>query len=92
MGIAAAICIVLVPVSRNLCLVWMYASFGVVDFVGSLGLYLCFRNYFRDVPIITGQEVADVELDVAKVAEHGGTLAIEEEVCGSRVDHEQQAS
>ncbi|KAG9959601.1 peptide transport protein PTR2, partial [Aureobasidium melanogenum] len=77
-GIAAAICIALAPVSQDPYLVWMYASLGIVGFVGGLGIYLCFRNSFDDVPIITGQEAATVEVDVTGVAEHGGKLAIEE--------------
>ena len=57
----------------------MYASLGIVGFVGGLGLYLCFRNSFDDVPIITGQEAANVELEVTGVAEHGGKLMVHEE-------------
>ena len=65
--------------SQDPYLVWMYASLGIVGFVGGLGLYLCFRNSFDDVPIITGQEAANVELEVTGVAEHGGKLMVHEE-------------
>ncbi|KAI4854458.1 peptide transport protein PTR2 [Aureobasidium sp. EXF-8845] len=78
-GIAAAICIALAPVSQDPYLVWMYASLGIVGFVAGCGLYLCFRNSFEDLPIIAGQEAATLELAVTGVAEHGGKLAIEEE-------------
>jgi POT family proton-dependent oligopeptide transporter len=57
----------------------MYASLGIVGFVSGCGLYLCFRNSFDDVPVIAGQEAANIELDVAGVAEHGGKLAVEED-------------
>jgi POT family proton-dependent oligopeptide transporter len=57
-GVAAAICIALAPVSQ--------------------ALYLCFRNSFDDLAVITGRETADMELDVSGVAVHGGKLAIEE--------------
>ncbi|KAH0284953.1 PTR2-domain-containing protein [Aureobasidium namibiae CBS 147.97] len=77
-GIAAAICIALAPVSQDPYLVWMYASLGIVGFVAGCGLYLCFRKSFDDVPVIAGQEAANMELDVAGVAEHGGKLAVEE--------------
>jgi len=78
-GIAAAICIALAPVSQDPYLVWMYASLGIVGFVAGCGLYLCFRKSFNDLPVIAGQEAATMELDVTGVAEHGGKLAIEEE-------------
>jgi hypothetical protein len=56
----------------------MYASLGIVGFIGGLRPYLSFQDSYDDVPIITGQEAAIVELDVTGVAEHGGKLAIEE--------------
>lgn len=56
----------------------MYASLGIVGFVAGCGLYLCFKNSFDDVPVIAGQEAANMELDVTGVAEHGGKLAVEE--------------
>ncbi|THY19387.1 peptide transport protein PTR2 [Aureobasidium pullulans] len=77
-GIAAAICIALAPVSQDPYLVWMYGSLAIVGFVAGCALYLCFRNSFDEVPIIAGQEAANMELDVTGVAEHGGKLAVEE--------------
>jgi POT family proton-dependent oligopeptide transporter len=77
-GVAAAICIALAPVSQDPYLVWLYGSLAIVGFVGACALYLCFRNSFDDLAVITGRETADMELDVSGVAVHGGKLAIEE--------------
>ncbi|KAJ5301921.1 Major facilitator superfamily domain general substrate transporter [Penicillium antarcticum] len=43
-GIAAAICIGLTPVSRDPYLVWMYGSLGIVGFVAGCLFYACFRK------------------------------------------------
>lgn len=43
-GIAAAICIALSPVSQDPYLVWMYASLAIVGFVAGCIFYLCFRK------------------------------------------------
>jgi len=78
-GIAAAICIALAPVSQDPYLVWMYGSLAVVGFVAGCALYLCFKKSFDDVPVIDGQEAANMDLDLTRVAERGGKLAVEEE-------------
>ncbi|KAF4918709.1 putative peptide transporter ptr2 [Colletotrichum viniferum] len=41
-GVAAAICIALAPVSQDPYLVWMYASLGIVGFVAGCAFYACF--------------------------------------------------
>jgi POT family proton-dependent oligopeptide transporter len=43
-GIAAAICIGLTPVSQDPYLVWMYGSLGIVGFVAGCVFYICFRK------------------------------------------------
>lgn len=43
-GIAAAICIGLSPVSQDPYLVWMYASLAIVGFVAGCVFFLCFRK------------------------------------------------
>ncbi|KAJ5813837.1 Major facilitator superfamily domain general substrate transporter [Penicillium pulvis] len=43
-GIAAAICIGLSPVSQNPYLVWMYGSLAIVGFVAGCAFLLCFRK------------------------------------------------
>jgi POT family proton-dependent oligopeptide transporter len=55
-GIAAAICIGLTPVTKDPEILWMYTSLGVVTFVGGCAFYACFRNSFEDVPVIDGLE------------------------------------
>lgn len=77
-GIAAAICIALAPVSQDPYLVWMYGSLAIVGFVAGCALYACFRNSFEEVPVIVGTE-AENEVDVSKVSAHAGKLAVEEE-------------
>ncbi|KAF4780903.1 putative POT family protein [Colletotrichum scovillei] len=42
-GIAAAICIALAPVSQDPYLVWMYGSLGIVGFVSGCAFYFCFH-------------------------------------------------
>jgi POT family proton-dependent oligopeptide transporter len=56
----------------------MYASLAIVGFVAGCRLYFCFRNSFDDVPVIAGQEAANMELEVTGVAEHEGKLAVGE--------------
>ncbi|GJD01136.1 POT family protein [Colletotrichum higginsianum] len=41
-GVAAAICIALAPVSQDPYLVWMYGSLGIVGFVAGCSFYACF--------------------------------------------------
>ncbi|KAH4347489.1 hypothetical protein HBH98_094080 [Parastagonospora nodorum] len=43
-GIAAAICIALSPVSQDPYLVWMYAGLGITGFVAGCTFFLCFRK------------------------------------------------
>ena len=43
-GIAAAICIGLSPVSQDPYLPWMYGSLAIVGFVAGCAFYLCFRK------------------------------------------------
>lgn len=43
-GIAAAICIGLSPVSQDPYLVWMYGSLGIVGFVAGCAFFICFRK------------------------------------------------
>ncbi|XP_014557152.1 hypothetical protein COCVIDRAFT_26212 [Bipolaris victoriae FI3] len=76
-GIAAAICIALAPVSQDPYLVWMYGSLAIVGFVAGCALYVCFRNSFQEVPVIVGTEAAN-QIGVSKVTADAGKLAIEE--------------
>ncbi|WQF86475.1 Putative proton-dependent oligopeptide transporter family, PTR2 family proton/oligopeptide symporter [Colletotrichum destructivum] len=41
-GVAAAMCIALAPVSQDPYLVWMYGSLGIVGFVAGCSFYACF--------------------------------------------------
>ncbi|KAK3202436.1 hypothetical protein GRF29_161g1186034 [Pseudopithomyces chartarum] len=43
-GIAAAICIALSPVSQDPYLVWMYAGLGITGFVAGCTFFVCFRK------------------------------------------------
>lgn len=43
-GVAAAICIALAPVSQDPYMVWTYASLGIVGFTAGCTFYLCFRK------------------------------------------------
>ncbi|KAK7191062.1 peptide transporter PTR2-A (POT family protein) [Paraphaeosphaeria sporulosa] len=43
-GIAAAICIALAPVSQDPYMVWTYASLGIVGFVAGCAFFFCFRK------------------------------------------------
>jgi POT family proton-dependent oligopeptide transporter len=74
-GIAAAICIALAPVSQDPYLVWMYGSLAIVGFVAGCALYVCFRKSFEEVPIIVGTEAGN-EDGVSKVTEHVGKLPV----------------
>ena len=44
MGVAAAICIALSPVSQDPHLVWMYGSLAIVGFVAGCLFFVCFRS------------------------------------------------
>lgn len=71
-GIAAAICIGLSPVSQDPYLVWMYASLAIVSFVAGFVFYVCFRN--SDSVDMDGVGVVDgvpLEQQVTQVAEQG---------------------
>jgi POT family proton-dependent oligopeptide transporter len=50
-GIAAAICIALAPVSQDPYLVWMYGSLGIVGLVAGILFYVLFGRAF-DQPIL----------------------------------------
>ncbi|KAL6171719.1 hypothetical protein ACJQWK_02725 [Exserohilum turcicum] len=76
-GIAAAICIALAPVSQDPYLVWMYGSLSIVGFVAGCALYICFRNSFEEVSVIIGTE-AENEVDVRMIIKHAEKFAIEE--------------
>jgi POT family proton-dependent oligopeptide transporter len=52
-GIAAAICIGLTPVSQDPYLVWMYAALGIVGFVAGCLFYICFRKDASLDPVIS---------------------------------------
>lgn len=43
-GVAAAICIALSPVSQDPYLVWMYAGLGITGFVAGCTFFVCFRK------------------------------------------------
>jgi POT family proton-dependent oligopeptide transporter len=43
-GVAAAICIALSPVSQDPHLVWMYGSLAIVGFVAGCLFFFCFRS------------------------------------------------
>ncbi|KAE8836381.1 hypothetical protein HRS9139_04479 [Pyrenophora teres f. teres] len=77
-GIAAAICIALAPVSQDPYLVWMYGSLSIIGFVGGCALYICFRKSFGEVPVIVGTEAGN-DVGVSEVTAHAGKLAVEEE-------------
>ncbi|KAI1536634.1 PTR2 Dipeptide tripeptide permease [Pyrenophora tritici-repentis] len=77
-GIAAAICIALAPVSQDPYLVWMYGSLAIVGFVAGCALYICFRKSFGEVPVIVGTATGN-DVGVSEVTEHAGKLAVDEE-------------
>jgi POT family proton-dependent oligopeptide transporter len=73
-GIAAAICIGLSPVSEDPKLVWMYGSLAIVGFVAGCLFYICFRKSDLDEPIIPGLDGVPVEgsgQNVTHVADYG---------------------
>lgn len=51
-GIAAAICISLTPVTKDPDILWMYTSLAVITFVGGCAFYACFRNSLEPVPVL----------------------------------------
>ncbi|KAK2755045.1 hypothetical protein FQN54_006573 [Arachnomyces sp. PD_36] len=55
-GIAAAICIGLTPVSQDPYLVWMYASLAIVGFVAGCAFYFFSRRSSRDMPGLEARE------------------------------------
>lgn len=74
-GIAAAICIGLSPVSQDPYILWMYASLAIVGFVAGCLFYFCFRNSDSLDLVNTGfVEGVPVEANgqhVTHVANHG---------------------
>ncbi|KAJ5674922.1 uncharacterized protein N7477_004856 [Penicillium maclennaniae] len=74
-GIAAAICIGLSPVSQDPYIVWMYGSLAIVGFVAGCLFYLCFRKSDSlDVEISRSVESISVEghgAHVTQVADGG---------------------
>jgi POT family proton-dependent oligopeptide transporter len=57
LGIGAAICISLTPVTKDPEILWMYTSLGVVSFVAGVLFYFCFRNSFgEEVQVLVAQE------------------------------------
>jgi POT family proton-dependent oligopeptide transporter len=76
-GIAAAICIGLTPVSQDPYLVWMYGSLGIVSFVAGGVFYVSFRKSASLDPdaldIVQGVEGNREEvLQVADSGKHSG--------------------
>lgn len=73
-GIAAAICIGLSPVSQDPYILWMYASLAIVGFVAGCLFYICFRKSDSLDPVIPGLvEGVPVEGNrqhVTQVADH----------------------
>lgn len=55
-GIAAAICIALAPVSQDPYLVWMYGSLAIVGFVAGIVFYVLFGRSFGEVQILESVE------------------------------------
>ncbi|KAH6696926.1 POT family protein [Plectosphaerella plurivora] len=55
-GIAAAICIALSPVSQDPYLVWMYGALAIVAFVAGCAFYACFYSHRNDRPIQETEE------------------------------------
>ncbi|KAL5338359.1 POT family-domain-containing protein [Aspergillus crustosus] len=58
-GIAAAICIALAPVSQDPHLVWMYGSLAIVGAVGGVLFYVLFGRAFDGAVVIEAVESAD---------------------------------
>ncbi|KAL4865118.1 hypothetical protein BDV12DRAFT_200401 [Aspergillus spectabilis] len=58
-GIAAAICIALAPVSQDPHLVWMYGSLGIVGAVGGVLFYVLFGRAFNEPIVIESIESSD---------------------------------
>jgi POT family proton-dependent oligopeptide transporter len=78
-GIAAAICIGLSPVSQDPYLVWMYASLAIVGFVAGCVFYACFwklsRTIGRVAPtevVIDGEPVTTQSISAREVDEESG--------------------
>ncbi|KAL4948843.1 POT family-domain-containing protein [Aspergillus filifer] len=58
-GIAAAICIALAPVSQDPYLTWMYGSLGIAGAVGGILFYILFGRAFDEPPVVDGVEASD---------------------------------
>jgi POT family proton-dependent oligopeptide transporter len=59
-GIAAAICIGLTPVTNDPDILWMYTSLAVITWVGGCLFYACFRNSLENVPVLESFDEAYV--------------------------------
>ena len=81
-GIAAAICIGLAPVSQDPYLVWMYASLSIVGFVAGCVYYACFWNVGRK-HVVVDEVIVGGDVD-AVVAEARGLEKLDLDVEGKR--------
>jgi len=68
-GIAAALCISLTPVTKDPEILWLYTSLAIITFAAGCVFYACFRNSLEDGPVI---ESTSIDEDVAfqKEKEH----------------------
>lgn len=81
-GIAAAICIGLSPVSQDPYLVWMYGSLAIVGFVAGVVYYACFWRVGRR-KVVTDEVVVAADEDVGP-AESRGVEKLDLEADGKR--------
>ena len=63
-GIAAAICIALSPVSQDPYLVWMYAGLGITGFVAGCAFFICFRKAAKSSDSVVVLEAVLVETNI----------------------------
>lgn len=69
-GIAAAICIGLAPVSQDPYLVWMYASLAIVGFVAGCVYYACFWKVGRN-KVVMDEVIVGGDVDAAATEARG---------------------
>lgn len=81
-GIAAAICIGLSPVSQDPYLVWMYGSLAIVGFVAGVIYYGCFWRAGRR-KVVTDEVIVAADVD-ANAAESRGPEKLDLEAEGKR--------
>jgi proton-dependent oligopeptide transporter, POT family len=81
-GIAAAICIGLSPVSQDPYLVWMYGSLAIVGFVAGVVYYACFWRAGRR-KVVTDEVIVAADVD-AGAAESRGPEKLDLEAEGKR--------